>query len=152
MPQSVIVQLREGHAGNIRLFAPENVIKCQAKVRKIPGQIAPVYDQDAPETPLASPGFDPEEKGWNGTIYCRDFDPQTYEDRPKEPSNKPGTWNRVRIDSDRGKITVYVNNKLVNEITDCNQTRGRIGFTSNLAEWYIGKIELVVKAAQPSAK
>jgi hypothetical protein len=54
-------------------------------------------------------------------------------------------WNRLRIESDKGTITVYVNNKVVNEISGCTPNRGRIGFTSNLFEWYMGKLELVPK-------
>jgi hypothetical protein len=149
MPQSVVVHFREGQVGNIRLLGPEDAIKCQARVKQIPGQDRPVYDRDAPAIRLASTGSKPRElngKGWDGTIYRRGFDEEEFEDRRKDPGKQPAGWHRVQIDCDRGTITVHVAGKVVNEITNCNLTRGRIGFTSQGAEWYIGKIELIPKS------
>jgi hypothetical protein len=154
LPQSVVVHLHEGQLGNIRLMAPEDVIKCQATVKQVPGQDRPVYDKGAPPMPLASPGNKIQElngKGWDGTIYRLGFDESKFDDTLGEPGKQPGGWNRLRVDCDGGTVTVRVGQKVVNEITGCNVTRGRIGFVSQNAEWYIGKIEVVPKGKPSSA-
>jgi hypothetical protein len=149
LPQAVVVHLHEGQIGNIRLMGPEDVIKCQARVKQGPGQDdRPVYDKGATPVALASTGNKIKElssKGWDGTIYRLGFDEGKFDDTLEEPGKPSGGWNRLRVDCEGGTVTVHVGGKVVNEITGCNQTRGRIGFVSQQAEWYIGKVEVVPK-------
>src|SRR5579885_2594946 len=91
LPQSIVVQLREGHAGSLWVIAPENVVKYRARIRKIPGQLAPIYDPNANEQPLASRGTEQRPNHWAGVIFPRDYDPKIAEARAKEVSHKPGT-------------------------------------------------------------
>jgi hypothetical protein len=58
------------------------------------------------------------------------------------PPYKPGEWNKVGIDCIQDTARVTVNHKVVNEITDLNLKKGKIGFSSQGAEYEIGQIDV----------
>jgi hypothetical protein len=161
IPQSVAVQMHEGAVGSINLMGPEGVIHCKGQARRDPKTGHFVHDPDAPTISLAAPGTrmpkdkdeeasknpDAGAKGWDGIIYHRGFD-----EAKSSEGTPPNRWNHLRIVCDQGSITVYFNNAKVNQITNCNQTRGRIGFTFNRADWYISRIEVALKGAESGGK
>ena len=147
MPTAIVVHFREGQVGNIRLMGPEDAITCSATARRPEGQVRPVFDKSAPPLELASTGKPPIEitgkkMQWDGTIYRKNFNEAEYEDVKQDPKSLESGWRRVRIDCVGGAVRVYVAQQLVNEITNCNLTRGRIGITSQQCEWYVGKFEV----------
>lgn len=149
MPTCVTVHIREGQVGNIRLLGPEDAVRCKATVRQVPGHDRPVFDKDAPAVSLASTGAFPKEMNgqeWDGTIYRKDFREDKFDQKLTEADRKPTPWQIVQIDSDHGTVTVRVGAKVVNRITDCNLARGRIGITSQHADWYVGRMEVVPKS------
>ena len=53
-----------------------------------------------------------------------------------------GEWTTVEIISDGGSIKNLVNGVVVNAVTDCTYTHGKVLLQSEGAELYIRKIEL----------
>ncbi len=149
-PQSVLVSLREGVAGSIRLMGAPGKVKCIAKVKEIPDKSSPWREYVGGNLP-GLPQVTGEPPGWGGFIY-RSGMPAEVEDvkgwhppgDPEFADLQPGQWNKVMIESRQGTIKVFVNNRLVNEITDLNLRKGRIGFTSLMADYSLGRIELEV--------
>jgi hypothetical protein len=147
-PQSVLVSLMEGSTGNIRLQGAQGKITGRARVKESPDKRRREYvGGNGPLLPQASG-----EPGWNGLILRLGFpEPKDVKDfkgwhPPGDPAIadlKPNQWNKVMIESHKGAIKVFVNNKLVNEIAGLNLKKGRIGFTSHQADYSIGRIELV---------
>jgi hypothetical protein len=149
-PQSVLVSLTEGTAGSFRLMGAPGKVKGIAKVKEIPRKTSlwrAYVGGNLPGLPLVT-GEPPE---WGGFI-CRLGMPEEIEDvkgwhppgDPEIADLQPGQWNKVMIECHQGAIKVFINNKFVNEITDLNLRKGRIGFASTLADYSIGRIELEV--------
>jgi hypothetical protein len=76
-------------------------------------------------------------KGWHP-----DGDPTI---KKATPPYGPNDWNRVRLECIKGRLTVFVNQKRVNEVTDLNLTKGKIAISSQMAEYEIGLIDVDVK-------
>ncbi len=146
-PQSVAVLLNEGNTGGIRLHGPPGKVEGMARVKEWnngqqrnfvtgdglkqmvksgPGATGLIHRLGFPEN--ASPRQ--EEAGWRPP------------GDPTRPTPGPDDWNEVLIISDEGKITVSVNGKLVNEIQNLNLRKGHIIFTTDFADYLLGKIEL----------
>ena len=62
--------------------------------------------------------------------------------RQESTENKPGEWNTMRVRCDGDKITVWVNDTLMNEGTGLSATKGAICLQSEGAEIHFRKVEL----------
>lgn len=56
---------------------------------------------------------------------------------------KAGRWNKAEITVDGGTITVVINGKEVNKVTDCDVVAGRIGLQSEGGEVHFRRVQLV---------
>ncbi len=146
-PQCVAVDLSEGSAGGIQLVGADRKVLCKAKVTESPDKKRRVFDPNVPQPVNLASG----EAGWNGVIARLGFpEPKDYKDEkgwhPRGDTLltdlKPGQWNKVMIEARGASLKVFVNNMVrpVNEIHGLNVKKGRIGFTSNLADYSIGRI------------
>jgi hypothetical protein len=90
-----------------------------------------------PVFPVAGPGWHP------------DGDPAI---KTVKPPYKPGEWNRVRIECIKGRLTIFVNGKRVNEVTDLNLAKGKFAIASQWSEYEIGKIEVEIKAPEKASE
>ncbi len=83
----------------------------------------------------------------DGRINNRYRDP-AWEDklgfRGKEDVEAPdGQWNRMEVVCDGNRIAVYLNDVLVNKMTDASLTSGKITIQSELAEIHIRRLDLL---------
>jgi hypothetical protein len=69
-----------------------------------------------------------------------------------KPPYKPGEWNKIIIDCNKDVIRVSVNGTLVNEIYGLNLKKGKLGFTSQGAEYEIGQIDVEIKGPEKAEK
>ncbi len=64
--------------------------------------------------------------------------------RGKDDLDKPlGEWNELKLVCQGDKVDVYVNGSLVNQAYDVKPSAGRIQFQTELAEYFIRRIELL---------
>jgi hypothetical protein len=62
----------------------------------------------------------------------------------KDDVERPdGQWNTMEAICDGDRITVYLNNVLVNKMTNASLTSGKITIQSELAEIHIRRLELL---------
>jgi DNA-directed RNA polymerase subunit M/transcription elongation factor TFIIS len=147
-PQGIFVDLGEGGIGSIGVSGPN--IACNAKVNETPGTRRLSYAANGQVQKLVTG------EGWSGAIYRAGVpepkDPKENKAwdvkgwHPPGDPTKPGEVNKIMIHSHNGHIRVFVNNMVtpVNEITLLTLKKGRIGFTSNLADYTISKIEVEI--------
>jgi hypothetical protein len=143
LPKGIHIALNEGGAiGSIRLWGAEREIACKTKVKQLPGgRPTFVYDPGQPQLrDLFSPRYPPGRTEWNGTIFRLNYDPARRTDDKPGPAGS--NWFKFQIDCEGPRVTVRIGSAVVCAIGNCNKTKGRIGFASQGAEWYIGKIEL----------
>ncbi len=69
-----------------------------------------------------------------------------------KPPYKRGEWNKVIIDCNKDVIRVTVNETLVNEIYGLNLKKGKLGFTSQGAEYEIRQIDVEIKSPEQPEK
>lgn len=62
--------------------------------------------------------------------------------RQESAENKPGEWNTMRIRCEADKVSVWVNDTLMNEATALSATQGAICLQSEGAEIHFRKVEL----------
>lgn len=62
---------------------------------------------------------------------------------PSDPDSPGEQWTKLEAVVAKGRLTYYVNGKLVNEGTDCSLTEGKLLFQSEGAEIYFRRIDLV---------
>lgn len=143
-PQSVVVVVQEGAAGTVRLLAASGRLTALARAKESPDRRRREFVGGA-ATELRQVTGEPE--GWDGTIWRKGFPPFLNDTKgwrpPGDPTNpNRRAWNNLLIECAGGTLRVFVNNKLQNELTDLNVRKGRIGFTSQLADWQIERIAL----------
>jgi hypothetical protein len=162
--QNVSVRIGEGQFGTINLNGLAGVLTGQARVVEtvLPDKrLRRVYSPDAPAVPVASR----EPENWQpALIMQRGFPAETAYvapgnwtgegvgvgwHPPGDPTMKkvfppydPGEWNKVRVECRGTSVKVHVGTRLVNEVTDLNVHRGRIGLSSMGADWEIGRLEV----------
>lgn len=61
---------------------------------------------------------------------------------PKDVENKPGEWNKLECIAKGDKVTVLVNDVLVNEAWDVKPSKGKIQIQSEGAEMFVRSVEL----------
>ncbi len=151
MPQCVSVDISEGLTGTIGLRGLPSKIKGIAKAKEIHTANNTIMREyvggNAPLLPLVSG-----EPRWHGGLNRLGYAGYSvYKDvkgwRPSgDPTfADPAKTNKVTIESRNGHLKVFINAKLVNEITGLNVKKGRIGFTSQQADYSLGRIELEVR-------
>jgi hypothetical protein len=131
-PPAVACLLNEGDEGSLRLFGEPDRIKakCKCKEGGPKGQHRD-YDpsffaQPVSSTPVGVSG---------GTIHRLGF-PE------KAPAKDPGEVNKLEILCDGNKLTVKLNDKIVNELTDLNVRKGKIALTSEHAEFFVERFQV----------
>lgn len=71
--------------------------------------------------------------GWRDVFGCRG---------EKDVESKPGEWTTVECICDGSRITIRVNGKLVNEVTDVRPAQGRILIQCEGSELFVRRFEL----------
>jgi hypothetical protein len=145
-PPSVAVLLDEGDTGGIRLIGPRT--EGMAWVKESNNRLRRDF-YEGKETDFKLPVKAGDPKGWDGTIHRLGFPPEVAKDQlgwrpPGDPTRPDPEWNELLIIADGDKVTVNVNNKRVNEILGLNLKKGHIVFTSNYADYHLGKIDLTM--------
>jgi hypothetical protein len=147
--QCIALHLHEGETGSLRLLGGQRTIQCVGRVKENRvgenKQLRRIYVGGETQGIRLING---EPEGWRSMIWRLDFPENvpvsevlnTQGWHPAGDPFRPKEWNKLRIDCNKGTITVRVNQQIVNEITDLTQTRGRICFSSQHAEWHIGRI------------
>jgi hypothetical protein len=143
---SVAVLLDEGDTGGIRLLGPKT--EGMAWVKESNNRHRRDF-YEGKETDFKLPVKAGDPTGWDGTIHRLGFPEGMAKDQlgwrpPGDPTKPDPEWNELLIIADGDKVTVNVNNQRVNEILGLNVKKGHIIFTSNHADYSLGKIDLTM--------
>ncbi len=133
-PQSIAVLLNEGDLGTIEFRGSPGKIECSAKMKETMESPDKLRREYVGGEIFGHPLVSGNPAGWNNFLYrlaSPDGDP-----------GKPGDWNKVLVTCDGDTLSVAVNDKTVNEIKGLNVKKGRVGFTSQHADYTLRKVEL----------